>query len=133
MIGKVWSFQSFETLKALVLFGSKHHDGGFAVFGHRLQFAPRRLNDLAEQILGVLDRPTATSHGLTFWLEFLARISPVRSPSRWLRATRDWVRFAKSAPVLTASALAASEVDTGSATVLVDELDAGILQGTADT
>jgi hypothetical protein len=62
MIGKVWSFQSFETLQALVFFDSKHHHRGFAVFGHRLGFAPRRLNDLTEPILGVLDRPTATSH-----------------------------------------------------------------------
>jgi hypothetical protein len=66
VIGKVWSFQSFEMLKALEFFGSKHHHGGFAVFGHRLWFAPRRLNDLAEPILGVLDRPIATNHGLTF-------------------------------------------------------------------
>jgi hypothetical protein len=71
MIGKVWSFQSFEMLKALVCFGSKHHHDRSAVFRHRLWFAPRRLNDLAEPILGVLDRPTATSHGLNF----LARIS----------------------------------------------------------
>ena len=66
MIGKVWSFQNFEMLKALVFFGSKHHHGGFAMFRHRLWFALRRLNDVAEPILGVLDRPTATSHGLTF-------------------------------------------------------------------
>jgi hypothetical protein len=65
MIGKVWSFQNFEMLKALVFFGSKHHHGRFAVFRHRLWFAPRRLNDL-EPILDILDRPTATSHGANF-------------------------------------------------------------------
>ena len=52
-----------------------------------------------------------------------------------ISAAKDWVRFAKKMgpPVLIASALAAFEVGAGSATVLVDEIDAGILQGTADT
>jgi hypothetical protein len=39
-----------------------------------------------------------------------------------LKSAKDWVRFAKTSPVLTASALAAFEV---SAAVLVDELDGG--------
>jgi hypothetical protein len=34
MIGKIWSLQGFEMLKAFVFFGSKHHHGGFAVLGH---------------------------------------------------------------------------------------------------
>jgi hypothetical protein len=65
MIGEVRSLQNFEVLKAFVLFGSYHYHGGFPVFGHSLRFAARSLNDLAEPILGILDRPTSTNHGLT--------------------------------------------------------------------
>jgi hypothetical protein len=66
MIGQGRSFQNFEMLKAFVLFGSNDHHGGFPVFSHSLWFAPRSLNDLAEPILGILERPTSMSHELAF-------------------------------------------------------------------
>jgi hypothetical protein len=65
MIGEVRSFQNFEALKPFVLFGSYHYHGGFPVFGNSLRFATRSLNDLAEPILGILDRPTSMNHDLT--------------------------------------------------------------------
>jgi hypothetical protein len=65
MIGEVRSFQNFEALKTFVLFGSYHYHGGFPVFGNSLRFVARSLNDLAEPILGILDRPTSMNHDLT--------------------------------------------------------------------
>jgi hypothetical protein len=52
--------------------GDDHH-GRLAVLGHRLRLAPRSLDDLAEPVLCVLDRPTGASHGNLYWLDFLAR------------------------------------------------------------
>jgi hypothetical protein len=40
--------------QAFVFIYSNHHDGGIAMFGHGLWFAPRRLDDLTESILGIL-------------------------------------------------------------------------------
>jgi hypothetical protein len=63
MIAKIRSFQNSEMLQAFVLFGGYHDHRGFPVFGHSLRLATRSLNDLAEPILGILDRPTALNHG----------------------------------------------------------------------
>jgi hypothetical protein len=63
MIDEIGSFKSFEMLKAFVLFGGYHDYRGFPVFGHSLRLAARSLDDLAEPILRILDRPTAMHHG----------------------------------------------------------------------
>jgi hypothetical protein len=52
--------------QAFVLIYSKHHDGGLAMFGHGLWCAPRRLDNLTESILGILHRPIAPRHRLSF-------------------------------------------------------------------
>jgi hypothetical protein len=63
MIDEIGSFQNAEMLKTLVLFGGYHDHRGFPVFGYNLRLATRSLNELAEPILGILDRPTAMHHG----------------------------------------------------------------------
>jgi hypothetical protein len=62
MIREIRGIKSFQMLKAFVLFGSYHDHRGFPVFGHSLRRAAGSLNDLAETILGILDRPTAMHH-----------------------------------------------------------------------
>jgi hypothetical protein len=52
--------------QAFVLIYSKDHDGGLAMFGHGLWCAPRRLDNLTESILGILHRPIAPRHRLSF-------------------------------------------------------------------
>ena len=66
MIDEIGSFKSFEMLKAFVFFGGYHDHCGFPVFGHSLRLAARSLNDLAEPILRILDRPTAMRHDSLF-------------------------------------------------------------------
>ena len=62
MIGEVRGFQNFETMQAFVFFGGYDYHHGLAMFGHSLRCAPRSLNDLAEPILGISDRPTAMNY-----------------------------------------------------------------------
>src|SRR5438874_1161502 len=58
-----WRFRPIEMPQALILSDVDHDDGGLAVLGYGLWLTPRRFYDLAEPVLGVLNRPTPASHG----------------------------------------------------------------------
>src|SRR5437016_8285560 len=58
-----WPFRAIEMPQALILGDVDHDDGGLAVLRHGLWLTPRRCDDLAEPVLGVLNRPTTASHG----------------------------------------------------------------------
>src|SRR5437016_4619292 len=62
-LGERWRCRPIEMLQALILGDVDHNDGWLAVLGHGLRLTPRRCDDLAEPVLGVLNRPTAASHG----------------------------------------------------------------------
>ena len=62
--GKGWCLGSVKTLQTLVLRDVDNHDGRLAVFGDGLRHAPCSLDNLAEPIFCVLDRPYATCNWL---------------------------------------------------------------------
>jgi hypothetical protein len=57
-----WCLGLVKALKTLLLRGIDYHDGRLAMFGDGLRHTACSLNNLAEPIFCVLDRPFATAH-----------------------------------------------------------------------
>src|SRR5262249_38119052 len=63
-LGKAWRLQAFKLPQPLVFIRGHYDHGRPAVLRHQLRLLLRCLDDLAESVLGVLERPFASGHGL---------------------------------------------------------------------